>query len=126
MKNTFGWMQLTTTDPEKAKGFYGKLFKWTLTTRPMEHGGQTQAGQKTFIEIDAGEGPCAGIAQGDRPNESHWIPFVNVDDIHESTEKAEQLGAQIVVPITDLGGDEGFFSVFVDPTGAVLGLYGKK
>lgn len=119
MKNTFGWMQLGTSDPKVAREFYEKLFKWTLASKELHSGGP-------YIEVDAGEGPCAGIAKGDRPNESHWIPFVNVEDIHVHTEKAEKLGAKIVVPITDLGGDEGFFSVFVDPTGAVLGLYAPK
>jgi len=119
MKNTFGWMQLETSDPKVAREFYEKLFKWTLTSKEMHGGGK-------FIEVDAGEGPCAGIAQGDGPNESQWIPFVNVNDIHEYTEKAEKLGAKVVVPITDLGGNEGFFSVFVDPIGAVLGLYAPE
>lgn len=120
MKNTFGWMQMGSSDPKKAKEFYGKLFDWSLTDTKMKAGGHP------YIEIDAGEGPCAGIAQGDNKNESHWIAFVNVPDIHESTEKAEKLGAKIIVPITDLGGGEGFYSVFVDPTGAVLGLYAPR
>jgi len=126
MNNTFGWVQLTTTDPEKAKNFYGKLFNWTLTPKEMHCDGQTQGGKKTYIEVDAGNGPCAGIAQGQSPNESHWVPFVSVNDIHESTEKAEKLGAQIVLPAMNLGGDDGFITVFIDPTGAVLGIHGKK
>ena len=120
MKNTFGWMQLGTSDPKKAKDFYGKLFKWALTEKATKEGGHP------FIEIDAGEGPCAGIGQGDKKDGPQWIAFVNVNDIHEYTSKAEKLGAQIIVPITDLGGGEGFYSVFKDPTGAVLGLYAPK
>ncbi|MBS0272143.1 MAG: VOC family protein [Proteobacteria bacterium] len=118
MKNTFGWMQMGASDPKKAKEFYEKLFDWSLTEKAMKNGGHP------YVEIDAGEGPCAGIAQGEQG--SHWIPFVNVRDIHESTDKAEKLGAKIIVPITDLGGDEGFYSVFTDPTGAVLGLYAPR
>jgi predicted enzyme related to lactoylglutathione lyase len=120
MKNNFGWMQLGTSDPQMAKSFYGKLFDWSLTDKMMT------PGNGPYTEIDAGNGPCAGIAQGERKDESHWIPFVNVADIHEYTKKAESLGAKIVVPITALGGDEGFYCVFVDPTGAVLGLWGPK
>ena len=119
MKNTFGWMQLGASDPKEAKTFYGKLFDWSLTEKKMDGG-------HSYIEVDAGEGPCAGIAQGDNKNESHWIPFVNVSDIHEYTAKAEKLGAKVIVPITDLGGGEGFYSVFIDPTGAVLGLYAPR
>jgi len=49
-----------------------------------------------------------------------------VDDIHKYKDKAESLGAQIIVPITDLGEGQGSFCVFKDPTGAVLGLWGPK
>lgn len=121
MKNTFGWMQMRTSDPKKAKEFYRHLFHWTMTPQHKK-AGETMP----YIEIDAGEGPCAGIAQGDNKDTSQWIPFVNVSNIHDYTEKAEKLGAKIIVPITDLGGNEGFYSVFVDPTGAVLGLYAPR
>lgn len=121
MKNTFGWMQLGTSDPKKAKDFYGKLFEWSLTEKTMHN----KEGY-SFIEVDAGEGPCAGIGQGENKDHPQWTAFVNVSDIHEYTDKAEKLGAQIIVPITDLGGGEGFFSVFKDPMGAVLGLYAPK
>ncbi len=119
MKNTFGWMQLGCSDPKKGKDFYGKLFDWSLTEKNKEGG-------HSYIEIDAGEGPCAGMHHAHEKEPVCWTPFVNVDDIHESTAKAEKLGAKIIVPITDLGGEEGFYSVFVDPTGAVLGLYAPK
>ncbi|OJW52511.1 MAG: hypothetical protein BGO67_06105 [Alphaproteobacteria bacterium 41-28] len=119
MKNTFGWVQLGSSDPKKAKDFYSKLFKWSLNEKTMEKG-------HSFIEIDAGEGPIAGIHHAGEKEPVCWTPFVNVDDIHESTDKAEKLGAKIIVPITDLGGGEGFYSVFIDPTGAVLGLYAEK
>src|SRR3989338_4215444 len=105
------------SDLKGARQFYEHLFHWRLT----DH---TKGEKKIpYIEIDAGEGACGGIAQDE---DSQWIAFVNVSDIHEYTEKAEKLGAKIVVPITDLGGGEGFYSVFVDPTGAVLGLYAPR
>jgi|ERR1700722_5332286 len=119
MKNIFGWMQLTASDPQKAKAFYSQLFKWSFDSKTKKEGA-------TYIEIDAGEGLCAGIDQGETKEESRWVPFVNVNDIHEYTEKAKKLGAQVIVPVTDIGGGKGFYSVFVDPTGAVLGLWGPK
>jgi len=121
MKNTFGWMQMAASDPKKAKEFYAHLFHWTMADEQKKVNGGT-----SYIKVDAGEGPCAGIAQGENKDISQWIPFVNVSDIHEYTVKAEKLGAKIIVPITDLGENEGFYSVFMDPTGAVLGLYGER
>lgn len=119
MKNTFGWMQLRTSDLHKAQSFYDQLFEWSLASKTLEGG-------EPYIDIDAGEGSCAGMSQGETKEPSHWVPFVNVKDIYAATEKAKSLGAQIIVPITDLGGEEGQYSVFLDPTGAVLGLYAPK
>lgn len=119
MKNTFGWVQLGSADPKAAKEFYEHLFRWKITHQKMD-------GDKSYLEIDAGEGPCAGIGQGDPNKQSCWIPFVSVRDIHESTDKAKDLGAEIVVPVMDLGNNQGYISVFRDPTGAVLGMHSEK
>lgn len=119
MKNTFGWVEMTSVDPKAAKAFYETLFRWKITPQGRE-------GRKSFFEIDAGEGPCAGIDQTEKGKGSYWIPFVMVSDIHESTTKAKDLGAQIVLPVMDLGHDKGFISVFIDPTGAVLGMHARK
>lgn len=119
MKNTVGWVQLGSTDPKVAKDFYEHLFKWSITPQELE-------GHKSFMEIDAGEGPCAGISQADKGKPSQWVPFVSVSDIHEYTRKAKDLGAEIVVPVMDLGKDQGFISVFLDPTGALLGMHATK
>ncbi len=39
---------------------------------------------------------------------------------------SKDLGADIVLPVTDLGSNEGFISVFKDPTGAVIGIHSQK
>lgn len=119
MKNTFGWVHLGTPDPKAAKDFYEHLFRWNIT--PMG-----QEGHKSYMEIDAGEGPCAGIQQGEEAKGAQWIPFVSVSDIHEYEKKAKDLGADIVLPIMDLGDNKGFISVLLDPTGAVIGIHSMK
>lgn len=119
MKNTFGWLQLAASNPKVAKEFYEQLFKWKITHQKMDE-------EKYFFEIDAGEGPCAGIAQGEEGKGSHWVPFVAVNDIHEHTNKAKDLGAEIIVRAMDLGQGQGFISIFFDPTGAVMGIHAPK
>ena len=113
--NTFGWVQLGTTDPNKAKTFYEQLFQWDITP-------QAVTGHQSYMQIDTGNGPAAGISKGDT-TESHWVPFVSVDDIQAYTAKAKSLGAEIIVPITDLGNGQGSICVFRDPTGAGLGIH---
>lgn len=118
MKNNFGWMQLACSDPRKAQSFYGQLFDWSLTSQTMPDG-------DPYIEVDAGSGACAGIAHGGSEEESHWIPFVNVENINLYAERAKELGAEIIVPVTALGGEDGFYCVFMDPTNAVIGLWAR-
>ena len=116
--NTFGWVQLGTTDPNKAKAFYEQLFQWNITP-------QSAGGHQSFMEIDTGQGPGAGISKGDT-TDSHWVPFVSVDDIQSYIDKAKSLGAEIIVPITDLGNGQGYICVFRDPTGAGLGMHSAQ
>jgi uncharacterized protein len=56
---------------------------------------------------------------------SAWLPYVLVDDIAAATAKARSLGANIVKDVTEVTG-AGSFSIIVDPTGAVLGLWQPK
>lgn len=56
---------------------------------------------------------------------SAWLSYVEVDDVKASTAKAKELGAQIIVDVTEVMG-KGWFSILVDPTGAALGLWQQK
>jgi predicted enzyme related to lactoylglutathione lyase len=95
------------------KSFYTSLFDWELTD-----------GQDPSMptHIDAGEGPGGGIMPADPNGFSHWMPYVQVDDIKAYTKKANDLGANIVSPPTKIP-TGGSFSVIQDPSGAVIGLY---
>ena len=53
---------------------------------------------------------------------SHWMPYVQVEDLTLYTKKAEQLGAKVIVAATKID-EGGSFSVIQDPSGAYIGLY---
>jgi hypothetical protein len=55
-------------------------------------------------------------AEGAPPN---WGIYVTVDDVDATARKAEELGAKILVPLTDIPNVGRFFS-FQDPQGAVI------
>jgi len=115
MHNPFVHVELATTDVDKAKAFYGKLFDWKLEDTPMEEG--------TYTVINVGEdGTGGGIMKHPMPGApSAWTPYVNVDDVAAETKKAESLGGHVVVPPKDIG--IGIFSVVIDPTGAPIGFW---
>ena len=116
MANPFVHVELNTTDPDKAKAFYGNLFAWTLEDMQMGPG-------MTYTMIQPGEGTGGGLMKQPVPGApSAWLAYVNVDDVKASTEKARSLGAQVVKDVTEVP-DMGWFSIIVDPTGAPLGLW---
>jgi predicted enzyme related to lactoylglutathione lyase len=52
----------------------------------------------------------------------HWLAYVAVDDLAASTKRAKELGATMImenIPVQDFGK----FTIFKDPTGAVLAMW---
>jgi predicted enzyme related to lactoylglutathione lyase len=118
MANPFVHIELNTTDVDKAKAFYGKLFDWTLEDVPM--GGQT------YTMIKPGQAPGGGMMKHPVPGApSAWLAYVLVDDIQAATDKAASLGAKVMQGVTEIPG-MGWLSILIDPTGAALGLWQAK
>jgi predicted enzyme related to lactoylglutathione lyase len=118
--NPFVHIELNTPDPEKAKAFYSQLFQWKLGSVPNP---AVPAGTYTMIEV--GNGTGGGIMQQIPGDPSGWLPYVEVADIQASTQKAAQLGANVMKGVTEVPG-MGWFSIIQDPTGAVFGLWKSK
>ncbi|HLJ15804.1 MAG TPA: VOC family protein [Bryobacteraceae bacterium] len=119
MANAFVHVELNTTDVDKAKAFYGKLFEWKLEDVPM---GDSAA----YTMIQVGKGTGGGMMKQLIPGASSaWLPYVEVDDIQAATNKAKSLGAKIMKDVTEVMG-MGWLSILVDPTGAMLGLWQTK
>ncbi len=118
MANAFVHIELNTTDVDKAKAFYGKLFAWTLEDVPM--------GDMPYTVIKVGSGTGGGIMKHPMPGQpSIWVPYVVVEDLAADTAKAKSLGATIIKDVTEVPG-MGWFSIILDPTGAALGLWKTK
>ncbi len=118
MSNPFCHVELNTTDLNKAKAFYGKLFDWTLDDVPMP------GMDYTLIKVGSGTG--GGMMKHPVPGApSAWMPYVLVDDVQASTQMAKSLGAQVLRDVTEVPG-AGWFSIIADPTGAVMGLWKNK
>jgi predicted enzyme related to lactoylglutathione lyase len=113
---TVTWLQVGTDDPEGAKRFYGEMFGWTFATDPNSGGKYELA-----THPDAAQ-PHGGILHTDGEVPNHAIFCVTVSDVAAAAEKAEQLGAKIVVPPTKSPtGPE--FAQFLDPSGNHIGVF---
>lgn len=109
-------VELLTDDPAKAKAFYQSLFDWKLEDVPY----------MDYTMIGVGEGTGGGMMKNPMPDApSHWLAYVQVDDIATSTKKVKALGATIIKDVTEVP-NYGWFSVILDPTGAAIGLWQPK
>ena len=118
MANPFVHIELSTTDLPKAKAFYGQLFGWKLTDNQMDQG--------TYTLVDVGDGVGGGMMQQMMPGAgSAWLAYVAVDDLAASTSKTRELGAHVMMDSMEVP-NMGTFSIFTDPTGAMLALWQPK
>jgi len=118
MGNPFVHVELMSTDIQKSKDFYTRLFKWELEDVPMK--------EMTYTMVKVGEGTGGGMLKNPIPGApSSWMAYVLVDDIKTATAKAKTLGANVMKDVTEVQ-DMGWLSIITDPTGAMLGLWQAK
>jgi predicted enzyme related to lactoylglutathione lyase len=119
MANSFVHMELSSTDVNKSKTFYSKLFDWKLEDTDMGEG-------MVYTMIKPGEGPGGGMMKQLIPGApSAWLAYTQVDDVKAATQKAKSLGASVMKDVTEVPG-MGWFTIITDPTGAPLGLWQAK
>lgn len=107
----FAWDELLTEDPAAARGFYGKLFGWTVE--------ESSPSCSHFLAAGA---TVAGLQR--KPEEapaSTWLSYLRVDDVAAAVERAERLGALTTVRPTRIDG-VGSCAVLIDAVGAPFGL----
>jgi predicted enzyme related to lactoylglutathione lyase len=116
MGNPFVHCELMANDLPKAKEFYTSLFDWQLHEDPALN----------YTLIAVGDGTGGGMMTNPVPNTpSHWMPYVQVDDIHASSQKAKSLGGSVVHGPMEVTG-HGWVCVIIDPTGAAFGMWQPK
>jgi predicted enzyme related to lactoylglutathione lyase len=109
---TFCWVDLGTNDAEGAKAFYGGLFGWEFEDLPI--GDQ---GTYSICRLDGRA--VAGLYDG--AELPAWGSYIRVDDADRATERARQLGAEVLVEPFDAPGG-GRVATVRDPAGAEVSL----
>jgi len=115
---TLVWNELGTRNTDAAGAFYTKLFGWGLS--PM-----TGSGPMPYTMLMNGEVPIGGmyaLTEEMKGVPSHWMPYFGVANVDAAVAKAVELGAQTLMPGTDIP-NMGRFAVFHDPQGAVFAIF---
>ncbi len=120
---TFSWTDLTTTDQEGAKAFYGALFGWEATDNPVGDGVTY-----SMMSID-GEYVAAIAPQPQQQRDAGvppaWNSYITVESADDALEAAKGLGGTVHAPAFDVM-DAGRMGVVQDPQGAFFLVWEPK
>ena len=113
MTNDMNYFEIGTPDPEGSKAFYGALFAWDFGEPSMP---------ARYSAVNENRG---GLWDTSQMGAENWaIFYVQVQDVHASVDRAQQLGATVVVPLIDNGMIE--FAHLADPMGNRFGIWRRK
>jgi predicted enzyme related to lactoylglutathione lyase len=117
---TFSWTDLTTTDPDAARAFYGALFGWEADDTPMGEGA-------VYSMMKVGDAHVAAIspqpeAQREAGAPPVWNSYVTVASADDAAARAAELGATVHAPPFDVF-DAGRMAVIQDPQGAFFEVW---
>jgi predicted enzyme related to lactoylglutathione lyase len=110
------WVDLFTSDPGKARAFYGELFGWTSEEAGEEYGG--------YINFSKdGEAIAGGMRNdGSSGAPDGWTIYLASDDAETTVKSAEANGAQVIVPPMAVG-ELGTMALVTDVDGAAIGIW---
>jgi len=117
---TPSWVELSSPDADASAAFYGELMGWDATEPgPAEETG----GYRMFQQDGQSVGGLMGHMQEGQP--TAWSTYVSVADAEETAEKVKAAGGTVMVDPMDVM-DLGRMAFFIDPTGAVFGVWEPK
>ncbi|HZI91171.1 MAG TPA: VOC family protein [Thermoleophilaceae bacterium] len=112
---TFCWTDLSTSDPEAARGFYTGLFGWETEDLPAAG----DMGTYTLLRVD---GRLVAALYKSPQGPPAWLSYVSVQDADASADRARELGGLVHVEPRDIPGS-GRMAVIGDPAGAVFAVW---
>jgi predicted enzyme related to lactoylglutathione lyase len=108
-------LELHTGNLPRALAFYTRLFGWRTET--------IHVGSRSYRALELGGRLEGGVVECES-DRALWLPYVEVADLVEATERARQLGA--AVPLEPREGPAGWRSVVAAPSGAEIALWQPK
>jgi hypothetical protein len=108
-------LELHTGNLSRACAFYTQLFGWRAE--------RLTVGQGSYLALALGNGVDGGVVERDSEC-CLWLPYVEVADVAEATERARLLGASVLLEPRE--GPVGWRSVVAAPAGAEIGLWQPK
>lgn len=109
------WVDLTTSDTERSREFYGQLFGWTAEEPAEQFGG--------YFTFSSGGVLVAGCMRTQRPEMPDvWSVYLATDDARKAVKATTAHGGQVLVDAMDVA-DLGAMAIISDPGGATIGIW---
>jgi predicted enzyme related to lactoylglutathione lyase len=108
-------LELHTGDLPRARALYPELCGW----RPERI--ETRGG--SYLSLELGDGFGGGIVECDTRHPV-WLPYVEVSEITQATDRARSLGASVLLEPRE--GPAGWRSVVATPSGGEIAFWQPK
>ena len=113
------WADLYSSDTERAKDFYGRLFGWTTMDPGPEYGGYF-----VFEKDGKAVGGCMANS-GEEGYPDAWTVYLHTEDADRTVAAAKADDAPVLVEPMDVT-ENGRMAMVADPGGAVIGIWQPK
>jgi len=114
-------IEIPAPDVGKAKEFYERVFGWEVTPAAGIEG-------YWFWACRAEEGPriTGAFDPEAKPSKDGVNLVIEVADVAHALQHIEAAGGTCVKGRTEIGGDHGFYGLFLDPNGNRLGVWARS
>jgi len=118
LENKIAHIEIPCKDVKMAKEFFESVFKWEI---------QFDTDFPDFAFFKSGEEGVGGAFQkSDKIAKGEIKLYLLVEDIPKVLEKITKNGGKVIQEKTEIGNDFGFFALFEDNSGNILGLWSQK
>jgi len=118
LEHKFCHIEIPVKDIDKAKEFYESVFNWEI---------QTETGYPSYAFFKTGEeGVSGAFDKKEAAVKDGIILHIETDDILKTLEKITKAGGKTIKEKTEIGNNYGFYALFEDNSGNVLGIWSQK
>ncbi|MBO0680318.1 VOC family protein [Mycolicibacterium sp. S2-37] len=110
------WIDLATSDLDRAQSFYAAVFGWTFETSGPDYGGYVNASKDGHLVA----GLMSNDPQWNTPD--GWTSYLHTADIEATLAAATAAGGTNCGGVMDIP-DKGRMAMLTDPAGAFVGLW---
>ncbi|MHA1345179.1 MAG: VOC family protein [Candidatus Heimdallarchaeaceae archaeon] len=114
----FAHIELPTKDLEKAKEFYESVFEWEVVIL-------TGFDDYAFFK-ESEDGIGGAFQKSDKIINGEVTIYINTDNIDLSLEKIKDADGEVVKKKTQISDEHGFYALFKDNSGNLMGLWSRN